>query len=50
MGARALADQLQVEESEAVTLMETFHLAFPGVLNVFSCSNLYLLTEFNVLN
>lgn len=31
MGPRALADQLQVEESEAVTLMETFHLAFPGI-------------------
>lgn len=31
MGARGLADQLEIEESEATNLMETFHLAFPGV-------------------
>ena len=31
MGARALADQLEVDEAEAKNLMDTFHEAFPGV-------------------
>lgn len=31
MGSRALADQLEVEESEAKTLMDTFHNTFPGI-------------------
>lgn len=30
MGARALAEQLDVDEAEASTLMETFHNTFPG--------------------
>lgn len=31
MGSRALADQLGVEETEATSLMESFHNAFPGI-------------------